>query len=398
MQWEHRSEISSAVAFLLIPIPEPMTQSMLAKGAMAGLGRKNGRKRFQAMATIVAIAVMLLTAGTVQATDVFNMGSGLTSLTMVTVGDPGNAVDKTGYGAVSYTYQMGKYDVTAAQYCQFLNAVATQSDTYGLYNTYMAGGPGTCSCGITRTGSPGSYSYNTTSSGYSSVNNGNFPVNYVTWGDAARFCNWVTNGQPTVGVENLTTTENGSYYVNGATTDAALMGVTRNANAQYVIPTEDEWYKPAYYKGGGTNAGYWLYPTKSNTNPSNTLSSTGTNNANFYNPSSLFSDPVNYLTVVGAFAGSPGPYGTYDMGGDVYQWDETGGSDRHLAGGDFYIYGGYMQAGGWVGANPSMEVDTFGFRVADVGAPVPEPLTMLALSMGIVGLGGYIRRRRVAAK
>jgi hypothetical protein len=31
-------------------------------------------------------------------------------------------------------------------------------------------------------------------------------------------------------------------------------------------------------------------------------------------------------------------------------------------------------------------------------APVPEPVTMLAVGMGIAGLGGYIRRRRLAAK
>ena len=42
-----------------------------------------------------------------------------------------------GYGSVAYTYQMGKYDVTVGQYCQFLNAVA-KTDTYGLYNGSMA--------------------------------------------------------------------------------------------------------------------------------------------------------------------------------------------------------------------------------------------------------------------
>ena len=33
-----------------------------------------------------------------------------------------------------YAYQMGEYDVTVGQYCQFLNAVAA-TDTYGLYNS-----------------------------------------------------------------------------------------------------------------------------------------------------------------------------------------------------------------------------------------------------------------------
>jgi len=65
--------------------------------------------------------------------DVFNLPSGQTNLQFVTVGDPGNAPDTTGFGAVPYTYQMGKFDVTVAQYTQFLNAVA-KTDTYGLFN------------------------------------------------------------------------------------------------------------------------------------------------------------------------------------------------------------------------------------------------------------------------
>ena len=65
------------------------------------------------------------------------------------------------------------------------------------------------------------------------------------------------------------------------------------------------------------------YPTQSNTAPSNALSATGTNNANYNSGQrACFTDPTNYLTPVGAFASSPGPYGTYDMGGDVWQWNE----------------------------------------------------------------------------
>jgi hypothetical protein len=70
------------------------------------------------------------------------------------------------------------------------------------------------------------------------------------------------NGQPW-GHQDSTTTEDGSYLSNGAVTDAALLAVTRKANATWVLPTLDEWYKAAYYKGGSTNAGYWLYPTGS---------------------------------------------------------------------------------------------------------------------------------------
>ena len=86
-----------------------------------------------------AVFAATLFAGALSAHgDVFNMPSGQTSLQFVTVGDPGNVADPaTGnlYGSVGHTYQIGKYDVTAGQYCQFLNAVATTSDPNGLYNS-----------------------------------------------------------------------------------------------------------------------------------------------------------------------------------------------------------------------------------------------------------------------
>ena len=118
-------------------------------------------------------------------------------------------------------------------------------------------------------------------------------MNWDSWGDAARFCNWLQNGQPT-GAEGAGTTETGSYTLNGATTTAGLFGITHNAGSTYWIPTENEWYKSAYYAGGGTvstangttdAAGYWFYPTQADNNgsdlPKSTLSTTGTNNANF---------------------------------------------------------------------------------------------------------------------
>lgn len=159
----------------------------------------------------------------------------------VPVGNSGNAKDPnpdTGnrFGSVSYLYSIGKYEVTVGQYTTFLNAVA-KTDTYGLYTTNMTAAE---IAGIARSGSSGSFSY-------SVIGSPNHPVTFVSWGDAARFSNWLHNGQPT-GSQNASTTEDGAYTLNGAISDAALYAVSRNANANWFIPSVNEWYKAAYHQ------------------------------------------------------------------------------------------------------------------------------------------------------
>ena len=142
-------------------------------------------RRNRSHIVVSAALALLITCGPSARADVFNMPAGQTSLDFVTVGDPGNVGDtavmaddrSTGYGAVGYVYRMGKYDVTAAQYAQFLNAVAA-TDTYGLYTTDMENIPAAFipGAGIVRNGSPGSYTY--------SVQPGheNYPIATVYWG------------------------------------------------------------------------------------------------------------------------------------------------------------------------------------------------------------------------
>ena len=303
-------------------VPEPSTIAILLAGAVGLLAYAwQGRSSRRIVACLALLAVGLSTAAAhAQGSSVFNMPNGETSLQFVTVGDPGNAADGTGYGAVGYVYQMGKYDVTVGQYCQFLNAVA-KTDTYGLYISNM--GRDVPTFGITQSGSSGNYSYSITGSYVQGVN---CPMFDITWGDAARFCNWLQNGQPTYSAgtpgEVAGSTETGAYTLNGGVTNAALWGVPRNTGATYFLPSENEWYKAAYYKRGSTNAGYWTYPTQSNVAPGNTLPDPG-NSANYYIWPNSYTDPTNVLTPVGVFSASPGPYGTFDMGGDVYQWNDA---------------------------------------------------------------------------
>ena len=133
------------------------------------------------------------------------MGTGLTSLETVRGWRTSNAADSTGYGAVGYVYQMGKYEVTNSQYCEFLNAKAV-TDTYGLYNTSMSSD---ARGGINRSGSSGSYTY-AVKSGYE-----NMPVTYVCWYDAIRFANWLQNGQGSGSTETGTYTITGGGYNSG---------------------------------------------------------------------------------------------------------------------------------------------------------------------------------------
>jgi len=314
----------------------------------------------------------------------------------VTVGNPGNAGELSGSGAggwggdricgaVGYSFNMGKYEVTAGQYTAFLNAVA-KTDTYGLYNTSMDTAVSQYGCNIKRAGSAGNYTYSVASDW------ANRPVNCVSWGDSARFANWLTHGQPT-GAQNGSTTEDGSYYLDGAISPAALMSVVRKSPEQggrYYIPTEDEWYKAAYHKNDGVTGNYWDYPTASNSVPSNDLVSPDPgNNANFAVswPGDLTIGSPYYRTEVGEFENSESPYGTFDQGGNVWEWYD--GDNRLVRGGSFQPGYDTLHAASRNDYDiyPTDENSIIGFRVVEV----PEPATLSLLAVG--GLLALRRRR-----
>jgi formylglycine-generating enzyme required for sulfatase activity len=325
---------------------------------------------------------------------------------MVTVGNPGNANDTGGTlnGAVAYSYQIGKYDVTIGQYAAFLNAAdPSGTNPNGIYNASMATDLNIAGISYTSVASAGS-KYAVISNGGDSSNR---PITYVSWFDAARFSNWMTNGQ------GSGSTETGAYTLGNATTGPA---VAVNPGAAFYIPTNDEWYKAAYYSptlNSGTG-GYYAYATQSNPDPGNIIGS-GTNQAN-YAPSGVFTvtqsssydSNQNYLTDVGAFSGSGSFYGTFDQSGNVYQWNDldglaSSGSSRGLRGGFWLNSNPFALSSSYSSSNdPSFEFLNIGFRLASpVSGPsaVPEidPNSLGSVLALVLGSLGLLERRRLKA-
>ncbi|MGD8453381.1 MAG: SUMF1/EgtB/PvdO family nonheme iron enzyme [Phycisphaerae bacterium] len=292
-------------------------------------------------------------------------GSEPLPLRLLPVGNPGNLpdlrTDAAGVGAVPYTYQIGETEITAGQYCEFLNAVAAD-DTYGLYNPEMW--DNAMGCKIERLGAPGAYTYQVSAAWV------NRPVNYVSWGDAVRFANWLTNGKPH-GPQDLTTTEDGSYFVNGAVEVIELQTVTRAPQAIFVLPSADEWYKAAYHYNDGPTDHYYDYPTGHDNLPSNDIVSPDPgNNANFFQDGFTLGSP-SWRTRVGEFENSFSPYRTFDQAGNVWEWTEEpyNWSDRTCRGGSYGSYDSHLRPDSPLRLWNIVEDEEIGFRIANVAPP-----------------------------
>lgn len=285
-----------------------------------------------------------------------------------TIGNAGNVADTqvgsdntTGYGAVAYEFRMAKTEVTNSQYAEFLNAVAA-TDSFGgsdpnLYSPSMSSRFG----GITQTGSAGSFTYAVT------PGRENTPVVSTSFIDAMRFTNWLHNGQ------GAGDTESGVYTI----TDGA--SEIRAPDAKYFLPSENEWYKAAYYQPateGGDSDDYWLYPESGNEIPVAGV------DANFAGggsgPTPIGSFPANF-------------YGLHDMGGNVREWSTGFPNSSYLhgiRGGSWNSFEYELRSSERTIYKPAYDAIDLGFRIA---SPVPGPGASLILAAGVAGLG----RRRV---
>lgn len=278
------------------------------------------------MRSIVTIILALLYGLTSQASS------------FVKIGAHSNPDNNEGYGAVSYAYNIGAYEITNEEYCLFLNSVARSSDSHALFNNLMQqhflGG-------IIRTSDTNGYHY-ACKPGYA-----HRPVVCTTWMNAVRYANWLhynaTNIEQNVPVENWVECTEGDS-VCGAY-DTRSVPTTRHKDARYWLPSRSEWEKAAYYDGKT-----WRY---------NYVSP----RANCASPANGWSQPYPHLAEVGL---SRGPNGTYDQCGNAAEWVEDYDKCRawkYALGGSAIRTEYYAQLGVTEGDSPNKAITTCGFRV-----------------------------------
>jgi formylglycine-generating enzyme required for sulfatase activity len=274
--------------------------------------------------------------------DVFGSGTNAFTLEFNSIGDAGNAAGGSGYGSVIYDYRMSTAEVSESVLQHAVNA--------GL--TGVTGGAWT----------------------------GEQPAAFIDWFEAAAFVNFLNTDRGFTRAYDLSWDGNNWSMNLWTSAEAWQMGgenLYRNKDAFYFLPSENEWYKAAYYQGGGTNAGYWNYPTQENTAPAAVASGILAGTAVYDGQSAP----------AGVFAnGGLSAYGIRGMGGNAAEWTESAwdglnnssNEDRTVRGGDWFSAADQLGSSYRDINAPLYESDFIGIRVASVPEPSTVALILLA--------------------
>jgi hypothetical protein len=286
---------------------------------------------------------------------------------------PSSAKNCLTVGGVNYPYQIGQLEVTVRQWVAFLNtANPTGRDPHRLYSASESSSawPKFGQINFSSSAGRGKH-YSVASPAWADK-----PYGFANFLRVARFDNSLFNGR----VLSKRTSQNGAFDY--TTYRVALSrqtgrgmydfgrpgpGPTRSQTTGFVIPSQNEWIKAAYYDpaGGGTDS-YWKYPTNpgvfgdgtatapktttlnpangnvtnASTQPLATYHASGVaaptwcpvsilpqSNCSTVNPFGL--DPTLYakayqgsLSTVGQ-AKTTSPWGTLDQGGNAVEWTDT---------------------------------------------------------------------------
>jgi formylglycine-generating enzyme required for sulfatase activity len=284
--------------------------------------------------------------------DTFGTSGNEFTIDFVNIGNTGNAADNTsGYGAVPYDYRVGKYEIT--------QDAITKATASGMSNV-----------------TAGAWT-------------GSQPAANISWYEAAAFVNFLNTNSAKTAAYDLAWDGSAwsmNLWSSGQAWTAGGTNLYRNKDAFYFLPSENEWYKAAYYNPGGSN--YFLLPTGSDTAPTAVASGTG--------PDSAVYDGAAFVPAIVDSAGGLSPYGTMGQGGNVFEWSESAFSGSNdISSENRAIRGGFwnspeigLRSVARGSVDPTAEEDRFGFRVASV--PEPSTYALLLLGAGAV----YIWKRR----
>ena len=259
----------------------------------------------------------------------------------VTIRDAGNAVDapqepqNVGYGDVSYVYQIGRYTISEGDIATY-NAAPVNSTRQITLDNRGTDKPAT-----------------------------------ISWNEAARYINWLNireGFQPAYKFDTGGVNDNISLWAVADSWTAGGENRYRHKYTTYFLPSENEWYKAAYYDSQADV--YYTYATGSDTLPTPTAGSTITGEAVYAQPGGQGPADVNN-------AGGLSPYGTMGQGGNVYEWIESALFSTLQGTNDPATEARGVRGGSWVsdppnqsnfrsGNNPDSEIFSNGFRVAKV--------------------------------